>query len=133
MIMDFNPISDGLEQIAKTCVNAAFNVHKALGPGLLESVYEACMAYELRKAGLYVDRQLALPIVYDGHELDEGFRLDLLVENMLIVELKSAERIVPLYMAQTMTYLKLSKRRLGLLINFNVPVIKDGIKRVVVG
>ncbi len=131
--MEYEAIPEDLERLATSCVDAAFKVHKALGPGLLESVYEACMAYELRKAGLHVERQLALPIVYDGHELDEGFRLDLLVEGKLIIELKSAEKMLPLYLAQTMTYLKLAKRRFGMLINFNVPMIKDGIKRVVVG
>jgi len=131
--MEYMAIPEELERLAAICVDAAFKVHRALGPGLLESVYEACMAYELRKAGLHVDRQLALPIVYDGQELDEGFRLDLLVEGKLIVELKAAEKMVPLYLAQAMTYLKLTKQRFGLLINFNVPVIKDGIKRVVVG
>ncbi len=131
--MEYVAIPDELERLAKMSVDAAFKVHTALGPGLLESVYEACMAYELRKAGLRVDRQVDLPIVYDGQELDEGFRLDLLVEGKLIVELKAAEKMVPLYLAQTMTYLKLTKRRFGLLINFNVPVIKNGIKRVVVG
>ena len=132
-MMEYEPISDELERLAKACVEAAYKVHKALGPGLLESVYEACMAYELRKAGLHVDRQQELPIVYDGQELDEGLRLDLLVESKLIVELKAVEKMIPLFTAQTVTYLKLTKRRLALLINFNVPVIKDGIKRVVVG
>ena len=132
-MMEYEPVSDELERLAKMSVDAAYKVHKALGPGLLESVYEACMAYELRKAGLDVDRQKELPIVYDGQELDEGLRLDLLVEGKLIVELKAVEKMIPLFTAQTMTYLKLTKRRLGLLINFNVPMIKDGIKRVIVG
>lgn len=131
--MGFEPISEELERLATACVDAAFRVHKALGPGLLESVYEACMAYELRKTGFNVERQVDCPIVYDGHELDEGFRIDLLVDGKLIVELKATERMVPVYLAQTMTYLKLAKRRLGLLMNFNVPAIKDGIKRIVVG
>jgi len=131
--MEYEPLPAELERLAKACVDAAFRVHKALGPGLLESVYEACMTYELRKMGFHVDRQVDCPIVYDGHELDEGFRIDLLVDGKLIVELKATERMVPVYLAQTMTYLKLAKRRLGLLMNFNVPAIKDGIKRIVVG
>jgi len=105
--------------------------HAALGPGLLESVYEVCMAHELAKNGLSVARQVPLPVVYDELKLDAGFRLDLLVENRLVIELKAVEVILPVHQAQLLTYLKLSRYRLGLLINFNVPVLKDGIRRVV--
>jgi len=130
--MDHKPISVEVEQLATVCVNAAFKVHRELGPGLLESVYEACMVYELKKAGVAVEYQKQVPILYDGHKLDAQLRLDILVENRLIVEIKAVERMPPVYTAQLMTYLKLTKNRLGLLINFNVPMIRDGIKRVVI-
>jgi GxxExxY protein len=106
-------------------------VHTALGPGLLESVYEVCLAYELTRRGLKVERQVSLPVVYDGVRLEAGLRLDLVVEGGLVVELKAVEAMQPLYLAQVLTYLKLSGHRLGLLINFNVPRLKDGIQRVV--
>ncbi|MFZ9739783.1 MAG: GxxExxY protein, partial [Prochlorotrichaceae cyanobacterium] len=109
----------------------AFTVHSALGAGLLESVYEVCLEYELTKRGLKVDRQVALPVIYDNIRLDAGFRLDLLVNRCVIIELKAVETLLPVHTAQVMTYLKLSKHRLGLLINFNVPLIKSGIKRIV--
>lgn len=120
-----------LDAIAKAVVNAAFKVHTELGPGLLEGVYEVCLAHELTKHGLKVERQVALPVHYDGVKIEAGLRLDLLVEGKLIVELKAVETLLPVHKAQLLTYLKLSKRRLGLLINFNVPLIKDGIKRVI--
>ena len=112
-------------------VDAAYAVHRALGPGLLESVYEVCLIHELNKRGLKVDRQVAVPVVYDDVRLDAGLRLDLVVENGVLVELKAVETILPVHHAQVLTYLKLSGLRLGLLINFNVPVIRDGIKRIV--
>ena len=112
-------------------VNAAFRVHKALGPGLLESVYETCMIYELKKQGLKIEDQVILPIVYETLKIDGGLRLNLLVEGSLIVELKAVEFLLPVHKAQLLSYLKLSNQRLGLLINFNVPIIKEGIKRVV--
>jgi len=111
-------------------VDAAFKVHKTLGPGLLESVYEVCLCYELSKRGLKFKRQLELPIVYDGVRLNAALRLDLVVEECLVVELKAVEKHLPLFEAQLLTYLKLTGHRLGLLINFNVPLIKDGIKRM---
>jgi len=128
----FAPIPPEVERIGKTILDAAFKVHTALGPGLLESVYETTHAYEIRKSGLTVATQVALPIVYDGQELESGFRLDLLVEKCVIVELKSVETMHPVYDAQIMTYLRLSGVRLGFLINFNVKHLKDGIKRFVV-
>lgn len=101
-----------------------------MGAGLLESVYETCLEYELTKRGLTVDRQLALPVIYENVQLDAGFRLDLLVNRCVIVELKAVAELLPIHTAQLMTYLKLSQHRLGLLINFNTPLIRDGIKRI---
>jgi GxxExxY protein len=124
------PIPPETEAIAEAIVDSAIHVHKALGPGLLESVYEACLCHEFGKRQLRFKRQLVLPVVYDGMTIDSGLRLDLLVENVVIVELKAIEQMLPLYQAQLLTYLKLSGKRVGLLINFNVPVLKDGIKRV---
>lgn len=120
------------ERIGKCILDAAFKVHTALGPGLLESVYETTMAYELRRNGLVVATQVSLPITYDGQKLESGFRIDLLVENVVIAELKAVETINPVFEAQLLTYLRLSGIRLGFLINFNVPRLKDGIKRTVV-
>ncbi len=125
------PIPEKAEYAAKEIVDAAFQVHKELGPGLLESVYESCLAYELEKRNLKIKRQVLLPVVYKDIHLDAGLRLDILVENCVIIELKAVEKILPIHEAQLLTYLKLTKKRLGLLINFNVPLIKDGIKRKV--
>jgi GxxExxY protein len=129
--MAFEPIPAEVEELATQTVDAAFKVHKELGPGLLESVYEVCLVYELSKKGLKAVRQLELPVVYQGVQLDAGLRLDILVEDQLIVEVKAVEKFAPVHQAQLMTYLKLTNRRLGLLINFNVPLIKQGIKRVI--
>jgi GxxExxY protein len=123
--------SEKVEQVAKEIVDAAFKVHSALGPGLLESVYAICLAYELRKRGLRVERELKLPIVYDGVKLEAGLRVDMLVEGCVIVDTKAVERMIPVFEAQVLTYLKLTKTTLGFLINFNVPLIKDGIQRVI--
>ena len=128
----FQPIAPEVEQIGKAVLDAAFKVHTSLGPGLLESVYETTTAYEIRKSGLHVATQASVPIVYDGQKLESGLRLDMLVENCVIVELKSVETMNPVYEAQLMTYLRLSAVRLGFLINFNVKHLKDGIKRFVV-
>jgi GxxExxY protein len=106
-------------------------VHSTLGPGLLESVYEICLAHELKKRGLKIQTQVAFPIIYDGVRLDAGLRIDLVVENQLIVEIKAAGAMQPVFEAQLLTYLKLTKMHLGLLINFNVSKIKDGIKRII--
>jgi len=116
---------------AKIIVDAAYNIHTTLGPGLLESVYEVVLAHELQKRGLHVLVQQPIPLVYDDVRLELGFRADLLVENKVIVEVKSVEAIAPVHPKQVRTYLRLTNLRLGLLINFNVPLIKDGIKRVV--
>jgi GxxExxY protein len=118
-------------EIAKEIVNAAFKVHTRLGPGLLESVYETVLAYELTSRGLRAVRQQPIPVVYDEIKMDDGFRADLLVESRVIVELKSLEVIAPVHKKQLLTYLRLSDRRLGLLINFGSELIKDGITRVV--
>jgi len=128
----FEPIPPDVERIGKAVLDAAFKVHTALGPGLLESVYETTLAYEIRKSGLSVETQVAMPIVYDNTKLESGLRLDMFVEKCVIVELKSVEKMNPVYEAQLMTYLRLSNVRLGFLINFNVPRLKEGIKRMVV-
>jgi GxxExxY protein len=119
--------------IAKEIVNAAFKIHTTLGPGLLESVYETVLAYELSKRGLHLVRQQAIPVVYDDIHMDDGFRADLIVAHKVIVELKSLETIAPVHKKQVLTYLRLSNRRLGLLINFGAEFIKDGSTRVVNG
>lgn len=118
-------------QIARETVDAAVQVHKRLGPGLLESVYKSVMAHELTKRGLSVIRERAVPVVYDSIRLDVGFRVDLLVNLRLVVELKSVEAIAPVHVMQVVTYLRLMDLRLGLLLNFGAPLMKDGIRRVV--
>jgi GxxExxY protein len=120
-----------LNQISGAIIDSAMKVHTALGPGMLESAYEVCLIHELRKRGLDVQSQLALPVVYDGVKLDAGYRIDLLVENAVIVELKAVEKLLPIHEAQLLSYLKLSDKRLGLLLNFNVVHFRDGIKRIV--
>jgi GxxExxY protein len=117
--------------IAREIVDAAYKIHTGLGPGLLESVYETVLAYELAKRGLGVTRQAAIPVIYEKISFDEGFRADLVVEGKVIVELKSVERVSPVNKKQLLTYLRLSDNRLGLLINFGEALIKDGITRVV--
>ena len=124
------PIPDRVEHVAKCVVDAAFRVHYQLGPGLLESAYDVCLFHAIAKRGLKVVRQVIVPVVFDGVELETGFRLDLLVEDCLIVEIKAVEAIIPVHRAQVLTYLKLTGHRLALLINFNVPLIKDGIQRL---
>jgi len=123
--------SEREEQVARAIVDAAYAVHSALGPGLLENIYEVCFCHELSKRGLSYRRQVVVPITYEGITFDEGFRVDVLVEDMVICELKAVEVMHPVFMAQLLTYLKLTGKRLGFLINFNVPIIKQGIKRVV--
>ncbi len=131
-ILNYDPAPDDTERVATQFVDAAFKVHSTLGPGLLESVYETCLVHELEKRDLTVGKQMTLPVIYDELHLDAGLRLDLLVEDRVIVELKAVERLLPVFEAQVLTYLKLTGKRLGLLINFNVPRIKDGIKRFIV-
>ncbi len=119
------------ERIAKAIVHAAYTVHKALGPGLLESVYEPCFCHELGKAGCKFATQIKIPIIYDNLSFPEAFRIDVLVEDLVICELKAAEFNHSVYLAQLLTYLKLTNKQLGFVINFNVPLIKNGIQRVV--
>jgi GxxExxY protein len=123
--------SPELEAIATKVVDAAYQVYRALGPGLLESVYETCLYYELTQRGLKVQRQLTVPVRYRDITLETGLLIDLLVENQLVLELKAVEKHNPLYEAQLLTYLKLTNKKLGLLINFNVTLFKEGIKRVI--
>jgi len=118
-------------EIATTIVDAAYTIHTRLGPGLLESVYETTLAYELTKRGLTVRRQQAMPVVYESVRMDIGFRADLIVADKVIVEIKSIEAVSPVHRKQLLTYLRLTDKRLGLLINFNVELIKGGLTRVV--
>ncbi|MBM3239446.1 GxxExxY protein [Candidatus Poribacteria bacterium] len=129
--MNYLPISEREEEIASAIVDAAYSVHQNLGPGLVEPIYEVCFCHELTKRGFHWQRQVDIPIVYDGITFDEGLRLDVLVEDKVICELKSVEEMKPLFTAQLLSQLKLTEKRLGFLINFNVPTIKSGIKRLV--
>ena len=127
----YKPLSQREEDIGKKIVDAAYHVHKALGPGLLEKIYEVCFCHELFKSGLKYQRQVDIPIKYDGMFFDEGLRLDVLVEDLVICELKAVDKVNPVWDAQLLSHLKLTGRRLGYLINFNIPLIKNGIKRKV--
>lgn len=130
--MKLLPIPESTELVGQDIVDAAFKVHKAMGPGLLECVYEECMFHELiQNRGLRVGRQVDIPIRYDGKQLDGKLRIDLLVEECVMLELKAVENMVPLYQAQLISYLKMTGVRLGYLINFNVALIKNGIRRIV--
>jgi GxxExxY protein len=124
---------DRINFIARETVDAAYQVHSRLGPGLLESVYEIALSHEIRKRGLLVERQKPISIQYDGISFDEGFRADLIIDGLLIVELKSVEKVVPVHKKQLLTYLRLAGKRLGLLINFGDALIRDGIFRIVNG
>ena len=119
------------EQIGKDVVDCAIAVHTTLGPGLLESAYEACLAYELQLRNYQIERQKSLPVFYKNLEIENGYRLDLLINNCVIVELKAIDAILPIHRAQLITYLKLSNISLGFLINFNTPLLKDGLQRIV--
>lgn len=120
-----------LNNISGKVIECSINVHKALGPGMLEGAYEVCLMHELKKHGFKARSQVTLPIVYDGIRLDAGYRIDLLVEDAVIVELKALDRLLPVHEAQLLSYLRMSDRRLGLLINFNVRLLRDGVRRVV--
>jgi len=120
-------------ELSKIVFEAGMKVHKVLGPGLLESAYEECLYYELQKCGLFVEKQKALPLIYEDVKLDAGYRVDLLVEKKLVIEIKSVEALNDLHLAQILTYLKLSGCKLGLLINFNTVLFKNGVKRVING
>jgi len=130
--MDYQPIDPALNKISGLIVDSAYQVHSTLGPGLLESVYQKCMVVELREKGISVETEIQIPIQYKHHNIDANLRIDMLVGNEIVVELKSVEQLLSVHEAQLLTYLKLSGKRLGLLINFNVPVIKAGIKRIIV-
>jgi GxxExxY protein len=131
LIKNYEPLSKELENIGRKIVDAAYTVHKNLGPGLLERVYEICFCHELKKRGLKCQRQIEIPIVYDEITFDEGFRLDILVEDKVICELKAVDDMNPVWDAQLLSHLKLTKNRLGYLINFNVSNIGKGIRRFV--
>jgi GxxExxY protein len=123
--------NDRLDQISRRIIGAAIEVHRHLGPGLLESAYQSCLVFELRQVGLKVEEQKPLPVVYKQVKLDCGYRLDLVVEDEIIVEVKAIEKLLPIHEAQLLSYLRLTKKRVGLLMNFHVPVLKDGLKRIV--
>lgn len=120
-------------EISKIVFEFALKVHKNLGPGLLESAYEECLFYELKKSNLIVEKQKALPLIYEEVKLDVGYRIDIIVENKFIIEVKSVESLNEVHLAQVLTYLKLSNCKLGLLINFNVKLLKDGVRRIING
>jgi GxxExxY protein len=125
-------ISDELNELSRQVVDAMFQVHSTLGPGLLESVYEACLCHELKKRNVSFQSQVVLPVVYDGMEIEAGLRIDLWIDKKLIVELKAVAALNEVHQAQLMTYMKLTGTRLGLLVNFNVPAIRQGIKRIAI-
>ena len=118
-----------LNDLTEKIIGCAIKVHRVLGPGLLESAYEVCLVHELRKAGLKAERQVALPVIYEGLQLDADYFIDILVEDTVVLELKSVEHVLPIHEAQLLTYLKLANKKLGLLRNFNVTLLKNGIKR----
>jgi GxxExxY protein len=122
---------DRLDQISRRIIGAAIEVHRHLGPGLLESAYQSCLVFELRQQGFRVDEQKPLPVTYKEVRLDCGYRLDLVVEDEIIVEVKAIEKLLPIHDAQILSYLRLSNKKIGLLMNFHVPVLKDGLKRIV--
>jgi GxxExxY protein len=128
---EYPPIPDEIEKTAKAILDAAFTVHSNLGPGLLENVYETCLAHELRNKGFNVQVQLTFPVIYDNVRIEVGYRLDMLVNDQVIVEIKSVEQVLSVHQSQLLTYLKLSGYRLGFLLNFNVRHLRDGIQRLV--
>jgi len=122
---------ESLDEITGRIIGAAIEVHRHLGPGLLESAYEACLVFELKRLGLRVEQQKPLPVVYKSAKLDCGYRLDLVVEDEIIVEIKAIEKLLPIHEAQVLSYLRLANKRVGLLLNFHVTVLKNGLKRIV--
>ena len=124
-------LSADIERLGQQIIDSAIKVHKFLGPGLLESVYHTCLAQELRKRGLTVAEEVDVPIIFEDLRIENRLRLDLLVENLIIIEIKVLEQILPVHRAQLLSYLRLSEKRLGFLLNFNVPLMKDGIKRLI--
>jgi GxxExxY protein len=131
MATPFQPIPHDLNELSRTIVDCAFKVHKALGPGLLESSYRQCLVYELKKQNLQVQAEVALPVRYEGLLLDSGYRMDIVVNDAIVVELKAIDGLLAIHHAQLLSYLKHSGKRLGLLINFNSVLLKDGIRRVI--
>ena len=129
--MEFEKTSEKEEVVAAKIVDAAYTVHKALGPGLLEKIYEVCFCHELTKRNLSYQRQVDIPVEYDGITFDEGLRLDVIVEELIICEIKAVDKMNPVWDAQLLSYLKLTGKRIGFLINFNVPLAKNGIKRII--
>jgi GxxExxY protein len=125
--------TDRIEQVGKTVIDSAFKVHTALGPGLLESTYGLCLTHEIKKAGLSVRREMIIPIQYDDLTVENGYRIDLVVDNQVVVELKAVEAILPVHRGQVLSYLRLGKFKLGYLLNFNVAHMRDGITRLVNG
>jgi len=125
------PLPETTETLARQIVDAAYKIHSALGPGLLESVYEACLCIELKRREVRYEKQVSIPVFYDGIAVEPGLRLDLLVGGCVIVELKSVERLLPVHESQVLTYLRLARIRLGLLLNFNVVLMKHGIRRII--
>jgi len=123
--------NDRLDEISHRIIGAAIEVHRHLGPGLLESAYQSCLAFELKRLGLKLEEQKPLPVVYKEVKLDCGYRLDMIVEDEIIVEIKAIEKLLPIHDAQLLSYLRLAKKRVGLLMNFHVPVLKSGLKRIV--
>lgn len=128
----FNMLTGREDRLAKQIVDMAISIHKALGPGLLESIYEKCFCYELEKRGIPYERQKKVCLIYNDLKIDEGLRIDILVDDLVIVELKSQEYYHPVWEAQVLSYLRLSRKRLGFILNFNVPLMKEGIKRMIV-
>ena len=124
-------MNENLEQVATQIVDAAIAVHRELGPGLLESAYQGCLEYELRSRGLRGVREMSMPVVYRNVKIDCGYRIDLVVEDLIIIEIKSVDGLAPIHTAQLLTYLKLSGLKLGFLMNFNVQLMKDGLKRII--
>lgn len=120
-----------LDRITEKIIGCAIEVHKGLGPGLLESAYEECLCYELERSGLKFERQVPLPVIYKGIKLDCSYRMDVVVENSVVVEIKAVENLIPVHDAQLLSYLKLYNKKVGLLMNFHVPILKKGLKRIV--
>ena len=126
-----NPETQNINRITEKIIGCAIEVHRSLGPELLESAYEECLSYQLSQVGLKYERQVPLPVIYKGINLDCGYRMDIVVENLVIVEIKAVERILPVHEAQILSYLKLHNKKIGLLINFHVSILKSGLKRIV--
>jgi GxxExxY protein len=127
----FEPLTAKHEEVGRKIISAAFKVHSALGPGLLERIYELCLEHELKKMGLKVQRQVSVPIEYDNLIFEEGLRIDILVENLVIIETKAVDLVNPIWKAQVLSYLKMTNKRLGYVLNFNVISMKDGIQRII--